>query len=144
MLSRFACTKQSISKRFAGCPKLTIQKSGQKSKTTIPSLKTNFLASSKPLLISGLALSPIALSELTPESFWHMLSSLPYTDPMVPVLFFIFFQAIMGIADNIYHHELTERLPWRVTAHREQLIHMSRGGLYSLVFLTLAGVTPTG
>ena len=33
------------------------------------------------------------------------------------------------IFDNIYHHELKERLPWTGTAHEEQRIHCVRGAL---------------
>lgn len=63
---------------------------------------------------------------------------------MTPILCLAGLQACMGVFDNIYHHEITERLPWRKTAIKEQYIHCLRGGLYSTVFLSLAGFTPTG
>lgn len=38
-------------------------------------------------------------------------------------------QVALGGFDNVYHHELRERLPWTTTAHTEQGIHCIRGGL---------------
>lgn len=63
---------------------------------------------------------------------------------MVSVLAAASFQTLMGLFDNVYHHEIMERLPWKPSARKEQIAHAARGGLYGIVFATLAGVTPTG
>lgn len=44
----------------------------------------------------------------------------------------------MGAFDTLYHHEFTERLPWRTSASKELAIHGVRNFIYVLVFLTLA------
>eukprot|EP01125_Pyxidicula_operculata_P011901 TRINITY_DN3896_c0_g1_i3.p1 TRINITY_DN3896_c0_g1~~TRINITY_DN3896_c0_g1_i3.p1 ORF type:complete len:514 (+),score=96.16 TRINITY_DN3896_c0_g1_i3:1327-2868(+) len=69
---------------------------------------------------------------------------MPVSHPLTPVLLLSFFQSVMGVYDNIYHHELTLRLPWQVSARKELLIHSMRSLLYTVVFLALAGVTPQG
>jgi uncharacterized protein (TIGR01777 family) len=71
-------------------------------------------------------------------------SSVPWGDPMLPVLCLATLQIGMGAFDNIYHHELTERLPWRPSQAQEQFIHSIRGALYTGVFASFAGVTPHG
>ena len=46
-------------------------------------------------------------------------------------------QGVLGAFDNLYHHELTERLPWRPSAARELQIHALRQLLYVAIFLTV-------
>ncbi|TFW28057.1 TIGR01777 family oxidoreductase [Duganella callida] len=48
------------------------------------------------------------------------------------------FQGCLGAFDTVYHHELTEALPGRVTARRELAIHAARALLYSALFIGLA------
>jgi len=47
-------------------------------------------------------------------------------------------QAVLGGIDNLWHHEITERLPTRRTAAVELSLHAVREFLYSFVFLALA------
>ena len=75
---------------------------------------------------------------------WTAVSALPWEHPMSAVLALALAQVAMGGFDNVYHHELKERLPWSTTAHTEQSIHCVRGALYTLLFACFAGVTPTG
>ncbi len=46
-------------------------------------------------------------------------------------------QMAMGFFDTAYHHELTERLAWRVSQVKELRLHGARNLLYALLFLTL-------
>src|SRR5271165_5232846 len=46
-------------------------------------------------------------------------------------------QIAMGAFDTLYHHELTERLPWRPSQRRELALHGVRNGLYALLFVAL-------
>jgi len=46
----------------------------------------------------------------------------------------ILVQILMGAFDALYHHELTERLPWRATQERELALHAVRNVLYAAVF----------
>ncbi|RYZ86110.1 MAG: hypothetical protein EOO68_29340 [Moraxellaceae bacterium] len=46
-------------------------------------------------------------------------------------------QGILGAFDTIYHHELTERLPWRPSASKELQLHGIRNAFYSFIFLSL-------
>jgi uncharacterized protein len=46
-------------------------------------------------------------------------------------------QIAMGAFDMIYHHELTERLPWRPSQERELALHAVRNLLYAAVFITI-------
>lgn len=80
----------------------------------------------------------------TMQAMWQTVSPVPYSSPMVSVLGLSGLQVVLGGFDNIYHHELKERLPWTGTAHQEQTIHAIRGGLYTVVFLALAGLHPQG
>lgn len=54
---------------------------------------------------------------------------------MLLILFAV--QGALGAFDTIYHHELTERLPWRRTAVRELKLHGVRNFFYSLIFFSL-------
>jgi uncharacterized protein (TIGR01777 family) len=46
-------------------------------------------------------------------------------------------QIVMGAFDTIYHHELTERLPWRPSQERELALHAVRNLLYACVFIMI-------
>jgi hypothetical protein len=47
----------------------------------------------------------------------------------------ILIQLVMGAFDTIYHHELTERLPWRASQQHELALHAARNLLYAAVFI---------
>ena len=47
-------------------------------------------------------------------------------------------QAVLGGIDNLWHHEITERLPARRAAVGELTLHAVREFLYTLIFLGLA------
>lgn len=51
--------------------------------------------------------------------------------------FLIAIQMAMGAFDIVYHHEMTERLAWRPSQHRELQLHGARNLLYALLFLAL-------
>ena len=78
------------------------------------------------------------------SSLWSLISNLPPSHAMVAPLCLAGVQVAMGAFDNIYHHEIKERLPWSTTALKEQHIHSLRGGMYVMVFFALAGVEPHG
>src|SRR5215467_10119143 len=44
-------------------------------------------------------------------------------------------QMAMGMFDILYHHEMTERLAWRPSQHRELQLHAARNMLYAGLFL---------
>ena len=46
-------------------------------------------------------------------------------------------QIAMGAFDTLYHHELTERLPWRPSQRHELALHAVRNLLYAALFLVL-------
>ncbi|HYS49445.1 MAG TPA: TIGR01777 family protein, partial [Xanthobacteraceae bacterium] len=46
-------------------------------------------------------------------------------------------QIAMGGFDTIYHHEMTERLAWRPSQHRELQLHAARTMLYVGLFILL-------
>lgn len=46
-------------------------------------------------------------------------------------------QLAMGAFDTLYHHELTERLPWRASQRHELALHSVRDLLYALVFVAI-------
>jgi uncharacterized protein (TIGR01777 family) len=52
------------------------------------------------------------------------------------VLYITLVQGLLGAFDTLYHHEMTERLPWRPGAGRELRLHGLRNGLYVLVFFS--------
>lgn len=80
----------------------------------------------------------------TVEWLWTLLSGLPASHAMTPVLVLALAQVALGAFDNIYHHEIKERLPWTQGSRHEQTIHCVRGALYTVVFSVLAGATPHG
>src|SRR5262245_43096744 len=47
-------------------------------------------------------------------------------------------QAVLGGVDNLWHHEITERLPARRAAALETSLHAARELLYAFVFFALA------
>lgn len=47
-------------------------------------------------------------------------------------------QALLGAFDNLWHHEITERLPARRAAQSELTLHAAREGLYAFLFFALA------
>jgi uncharacterized protein len=53
-------------------------------------------------------------------------------------------QILMGAFDTLYHHELTERLPWRPSQRRELCLHGVRDLLYAALFLALGWTEPHG
>jgi uncharacterized protein (TIGR01777 family) len=57
---------------------------------------------------------------------------------MLIVFTLITIQALLGGIDNLWHHEITERLPARRSAARELSLHSVREFLYAIVFLGLA------
>lgn len=53
-------------------------------------------------------------------------------------------QIVMGAADTLYHHEMTQRLAWRASQARELRLHGLRNLLYAGFFLVLAWLQPLG
>ena len=49
----------------------------------------------------------------------------------------LFNQIVMGAFDTIYHHELTERLPWRASQGHELALHAIRSLLYATVLFAI-------
>jgi uncharacterized protein (TIGR01777 family) len=60
------------------------------------------------------------------------------------VLALLSVQGVLGAFDNLWHHELTVRLPTRPDARRELVLHAVRGALYGPVFLSFAWLMWTG
>ena len=53
------------------------------------------------------------------------------------VLIMLTVQALMGAFDNLYHHEITEKLPSKPSARGELTLHTVREYLYAVIFLAL-------
>ena len=47
-------------------------------------------------------------------------------------------QILMGLVDNLWHHEITERLPGKRSARGELALHGAREFLYGAIFLAIA------
>ena len=47
-------------------------------------------------------------------------------------------QALLGAFDNLWHHEITERLPSKQSAAGEVALHAAREFLYAFLFFGLA------
>ena len=47
-------------------------------------------------------------------------------------------QALLGACDNLWHHEITQRLPAKRGAAGELLLHSARELIYAFVFFGLA------
>jgi uncharacterized protein len=54
------------------------------------------------------------------------------------VLWLLLAQCALGAYDSLWHHEITERLPYKRSARRELLLHAARESLYAVIFLGLA------
>ena len=70
------------------------------------------------------------------------MQSLSLTSPLLWTL--ILLQIAMGGFDSLYHHEMTERLPWRPTQRHELRLHGARNLIYALLFLMLGWARPQG
>src|SRR5690348_15887836 len=57
---------------------------------------------------------------------------------MMPVLALLCAQVLLGGFDNLWHHELTERLPSRPAARRELILHAIREAIYAVLFIGIA------
>ncbi len=57
---------------------------------------------------------------------------------MTAVLAMLTIQCALGGFDNLWHHEITEKLPQRPAARRELALHTVREFLYALIFTTIA------
>ncbi|MEL7525535.1 MAG: TIGR01777 family oxidoreductase [Pseudomonadota bacterium] len=64
------------------------------------------------------------------------------TDPLLWTLISI--QIAMGLFDTLFHHELTERLPWRASQKLELRLHGVRNFFYGVIFISLAWTEPHG
>ncbi|MDC7684980.1 TIGR01777 family oxidoreductase [Asticcacaulis sp. BYS171W] len=60
---------------------------------------------------------------------------------MTTLLWLMTIQGVMGAFDTLYHHEFTERLPWKPQAGRELFIHGLRNLFYGLIFASLGGLS---
>jgi uncharacterized protein len=49
----------------------------------------------------------------------------------------VLIQIAMGAFDTLYHHELTQRLPWRASQQHELALHAVRNLLYAAVFIMI-------
>ncbi|ESQ92013.1 hypothetical protein ABAC460_03695 [Asticcacaulis sp. AC460] len=59
---------------------------------------------------------------------------------MEALLLMMTIQGCLGAFDTIYHHEFTERLPWKASASRELWIHGIRNFFYGIIFLSLGWI----
>jgi uncharacterized protein (TIGR01777 family) len=53
-------------------------------------------------------------------------------------------QIALGAFDTLYHHELTERLPWRTSQRHELMLHAVRNLIYAVLFLGVGWSEPRG
>ncbi len=60
------------------------------------------------------------------------------------VLVLLAIQGLIGAADNIWHHEMTENLTGRPEAKTELALHTIREAIYALIFCTIAWVSWNG
>lgn len=56
---------------------------------------------------------------------------------MTALLLMMTIQGCLGAFDTLYHHEFTERLPWKASASQELWIHGVRNFFYGLIFASL-------
>ena len=56
---------------------------------------------------------------------------------MTFLLLMMTIQGCLGAFDTLYHHEFTERLPWKPQAERELFIHGLRNLFYGIIFASL-------
>ena len=59
---------------------------------------------------------------------------------MTTLLLMMTIQGCLGAFDTLYHHEFTERLPWKPSAQRELWIHGVRNLFYGVIFASLGWV----
>lgn len=59
---------------------------------------------------------------------------------MTLVFIMLSLQVALGGLDNLWHHEITERLPSKATARLELALHAAREALYALIFGSIAWV----
>ena len=58
---------------------------------------------------------------------------------MMNTLFIILgVQVVLGGIDNLWHHEITERLPSKRAARHELALHATRESLYAVIFIGFA------
>ena len=57
---------------------------------------------------------------------------------MSPVFVVLGVQIVLGAFDNLWHHEITERLPRKQGARHELALHPARELLYAIIFLGFA------
>jgi hypothetical protein len=73
------------------------------------------------------------------------LLSNPLQGNQMEILLIIFIlQGLLGAFDTIYHHELTERLPWRPGAAKELKLHGIRNFFYSIIFISIGWIAWQG
>jgi len=53
-------------------------------------------------------------------------------------------QALLGAVDNLWHHEITERLPAKRAAAVELMLHSARELIYAFVFVGTGLVSLAG
>lgn len=63
---------------------------------------------------------------------------------MTTVLILLTIQGLVGAFDNLWHHEITEKLPTRPSARGELALHTIREFLYAATFLAIAWATWDG
>lgn len=59
---------------------------------------------------------------------------------MTILLLIMTIQGCMGAFDTLYHHEFTERLPWKASASQELWIHGVRNFFYGVIFCSLGWI----
>lgn len=59
---------------------------------------------------------------------------------MEAVLILLAIQGLLGAFDTLYHHEYTEKLPWKENARKELLIHGIRNFFYFILFISLGWI----
>lgn len=59
---------------------------------------------------------------------------------MNTVLILVTIQGLLGAFDTLYHHEYTEKLPWKESARKELMIHGIRNFFYFVIFISLGWV----
>jgi len=71
---------------------------------------------------------------------------IPGGSTMIPLMLWplITLQILLGAFDTLYHHEVTERLPWRPAQSHELRLHAVRNLLYAALFLVLGWREPHG
>src|SRR5258706_15081225 len=64
------------------------------------------------------------------------------TSPLLWTLIAV--QLALGLFDIVYHHEMMERLAWRVSQRRELKLHRARNLSYAVLFLAPGLFEPKG